>query len=124
MIFKFEPCELIGGAWTGIYAAESDDEVYALDTLIKSGNKAVKEITKESYDQLKKKAAQRLNGYATWGQEQPVQAQSPVEVVASSVVLTPDSIKTAKVVPAQPQQPPTTRRRKSIASDASVATIS
>jgi len=98
--FQFESYEMIGGAWKGVYATESHEEIEAMDAAVKS-TKAITEITQAVYEACKKKAVRPSLVLGIWSPAPPALGNLAVPAESNAAVEA-DAIQTAKVVPAQP----------------------
>lgn len=99
--FQFESYEMLGGAWKGVYATESPEEIEAMNAAVKS-TPAITEITQAEYEACKKKAVRPSPGFGNWNPAQPALGNPAVPAVESNAPVELDAIQTAKVAPAQP----------------------
>jgi hypothetical protein len=84
--FTFEPYEVFGGSWMGVYKAEREDESAALSSLTADPKTAVTEISAAEYDKLRKKKAVTSYGLKSLEQASnaPKAAPAPVAAPAES----------------------------------------
>ena len=62
--FVFEPYDIFAGTVLGVYATENESEIAALNKVTAEKTSGVTEITSEEYEQLRKKKARSLIGFA------------------------------------------------------------
>lgn len=129
LFFRFEPTDLVGGTWHGVFSTENEAEIAALLALTSNGN--VRELTLNEFSaelEVKKKARPsppltksepppvpqaRINNVPAELVDDPVSSGmgSGAEAPSNPAIESVDDVwKTAKVIP--PEAPKQTARKK------------
>jgi hypothetical protein len=82
--FAFQPYEMLGGTWCGIFATENPDEIKVLDELVNDKNSAVTSINAEEFELCSEKKARAARGNLNTSLVQPEPTPAP-DVSASAV---------------------------------------